>query len=229
MNLPMPIDMIQFDPSYSQDPFNEIISASAFSHEREEGQVNEIFASRSRFANLNMYQPVPSGFSSELDMHDSRFLGTWPPPIQELTTNLTAFPVDLQRVIICEENAKVKNTREVYHSYASRIKFLQEEAIIEGIAFNKDSKRDFWKFIKSIPSNKRGSLFLMDSGDLRVVWDDDEGNLVGLQFLGNSLARYVIFKRRAEDSPVSRVAGSDTLKGVNAQIQTFELETLLSI
>lgn len=228
MNSPMPPDMIRFDSSYSQDPSNEIVSASVFSHEREEGQANEIFTSRSRLTNLNMHRPVLGGFSSKLDMHDPRFPDTWP-PIQELTTNLTVFPVDLPGVVICEENAKVKNTKEAYHSYASRIKFLQEEATVEGITFNTASERDFWKFIKSITSNKRGSLFLMDNGDLRVVWDDDEDNLVGLQFLGNSLARYVIFKRRTEDGPVSRVAGSDTLKGVNAQIQTFELQTLLSV
>ena len=118
--------------------------------------------------------------------------------------------------------------KEVRRGYASRIEFLREEANMENITFNKDSEQDLWKFIKSTQSNKRGSLFLMDNGDLRVVWDDDENNLVGLQFLGNSLARYVIFKRRTENGTVSRVAGSDTLKGVNAQIQTFELGTLLS-
>ncbi len=93
----------------------------------------------------------------------------------------------------------------------------------------KESERDFWTFIESIPFVRRGSLFLMDNGDLRVVWDDDEDNLVGLQFLGNSLIRYVIFKRRTEDKPVSRVAGRDTLKGVNTQIEAFKLETLLSL
>ena len=68
----------------------------------------------------------------------------------------------------------------------------------------------------------------MDNGDLRVVWDDEEGNLVGIQFLGNSLARYVIFKRREESMPVSRVAGTDTLKGVDDQVRAFKLENLLS-
>lgn len=123
---------------------------------------------------------------------------------------------------------EVRVTEEVRRYYASRIEFLRGEASIENVIFNKDSERDFWKFIKSTQFNKRGSLFLMDNGDLRVVWDDDEDNLVGLQFLGNSLARYVIFKRRTEDGLVSRVAGSDTLEGVNAQIQTFELGPLLS-
>ena len=69
----------------------------------------------------------------------------------------------------------------------------------------------------------------MDNGDLRVVWDDDEDNLLGIQFLGKSMARYVVFKRRMEGTPVSRVAGTDTLKGVNAQIEAFQLGILLSL
>ena len=128
-----------------------------------------------------------------------------------------------------EEEMKAEAIREVHRSYASRIEFLREEATVESMTFNKDSERDFWTFIGSIPFVRRGNLFLMDNGDLRVVWDDDEDNLVGLQFLGNSLARYVIFKRRAEDEAVSHVAGTDTLKGVNTQIEAFKLETLLSL
>lgn len=122
---------------------------------------------------------------------------------------------------------KAKATREVRHSYLSRIEFLREEAIEEGLTFNENSRRDFWRFIEMIPFARRGRLFLMDNGDLRTVWDDDKDNLVGLQFLGNSSARYVIFRCRTENGPVSRVAGSDTLKGVSARIKAFELETLL--
>ena len=135
--------------------------------------------------------------------------------------------IDLEKVIISEERAKVKATREIRHSYASRIEFLREEATEEGIIFNENSGRDFWKFIEMIPFVRRGRLFLMDNGDLRVVWDDNEDNLVGIQFLGNSSARYVIFKRRTESGFVSRVAGSDTLNSVTAQIKAFELDALL--
>ena len=131
--------------------------------------------------------------------------------------------------VVAEKDMKAKAIREIHHSYLSRIEFLREEAVAEGIIFNKDSERDFWMFIELVPFVRRGSLFLMDNGDLRVVWDDDKDNLLGLQFLGNFLARYVVFKHRAEDGPVSRVAGTDTLKGVNAQIEAFQLGTLLSL
>ena len=126
-----------------------------------------------------------------------------------------------------KEDIKANAGREIRHYYLSRIEFLREEAAAEGVIFNEDSERDFWTFIELFPFVRRGRLFLMDNGDLRAVWDDDEDNLLGIQFLGNSLARYVVFKHRTDDGSVSRVAGTDTLKGVNAQIKAFELETLL--
>lgn len=128
-----------------------------------------------------------------------------------------------------ENDIKTEATQEIRHFYLSRIEFLREEAAAEGVIFNKDSERDFWTFIELFPFARRGSLFLMDNGNLRAVWDNDEDNLLGIQFLGNSLARYVVFKHRAEGGPVSRVAGTDTLKGVNARIKAFELETLLCV
>ncbi len=136
--------------------------------------------------------------------------------------------IDLEKAVISEEQAKVKATREIRHSYVSRIEFLREEAAEEGMNFNENSRRDFWRFIEKIPFARRGRLFLMDNGDLRVVWDDNEDSLVGIQLLGNSSARYVIFKRRTESGFVSRVAGSDTLNGVTSQIKAFELDALLS-
>lgn len=136
--------------------------------------------------------------------------------------------IDLEKMVISEEQAKVKATREICHSYVSRIEFLREEAPEEGMNFNENSKRDFWRFIEMIPFPRRGYLLLMDNGDLRVVWDDNEDNLVNIQFLGNSSARYVIFKRRTESGLVSRVAGSDTLNGVIFQIKAFELDAFLS-
>ena len=124
-----------------------------------------------------------------------------------------------EKEVIYEKRAKARETREACLSYASRIKFLRGEATEEGITFNENSGRDFWKFIGMIPFARRGQLFLMDGGDLRAVWDDDKDNLIGIQFLGNFSARYVIFRRRTENGPVSRVAGSDTLKGINARLK----------
>ena len=247
MSLSIPPDMIRFDPSYSRDIFSDTKPVSISDLNPEEVQPVEIFSSQ--FANLNMCETgnvmrtavfklrTNAEAAREMDFRHTvspvktwqSYSGTVGLSSWIISINLIARPIDLGSVVLWEDDAKVKATWEVRHSYASRIEFLQEEATAEGVTLNKDSERDFWTFIKLIPFVRRGSLFLMDNGDLRVVWDDDEDNLLGLQFLGNSLARYVVFKRRTEDDPVSRVAGTDTLKGVNAQIEAFKLGTLLSL
>lgn len=103
-----------------------------------------------------------------------------------------------------ENDIKTEATQEIRHFYLSRIEFLREEAAAEGVIFNKDSERDFWTFIELFPFVRRGSLFLMENGNLRAVWDDDEGNLLGIQFLGNSLARYVVFNTSSLVIPFSK-------------------------
>ncbi|MCY4262557.1 MAG: hypothetical protein OXC97_04485 [Candidatus Dadabacteria bacterium] len=242
MSLSMQTDMIRFDPGYLGETLNEMDFLSFFGHDREKER--SIGIPHLKFASSNMHSLAgryinalnPSReITKEIDTHYSVSpTAEWYDPLGvygfslEPSTNLMVPPVDFGSLIFWEKNARAKATLEAIYSYASRIEFLREEAIIESVDFNENSKHDFWMFIRLVPFIKRGSLFLMDNGDLRVVWDDEEGNLVGIQFLGNSLARYVIFKRREESMPVSRVAGTDTLKGVDDQVRAFKLENLLS-
>jgi len=67
----------------------------------------------------------------------------------------------------------------------------------------------------------------MDNGNLRAVWKDEQGAHLGLQFLGGGMVQYVIFKRRRQEQPVSRVSGCDSLEGLERQIDAFELHSLL--
>ena len=73
----------------------------------------------------------------------------------------------------------------------------------------------------------RRSMILVDNGNLRAVWDGNDGEHFGLQFVGSHALQYVIFRRRTGSSHISRVAGNDTLDGVKRQIRAFELEALL--
>ena len=63
----------------------------------------------------------------------------------------------------------------------------------------------------------------MDNGNFRAVWQDKNGDHLGVQFLGERMAEYVIFKQRQSAGSVSRVAGIDTLEGLIAQLQAFDL------
>jgi len=112
--------------------------------------------------------------------------------------------------------------------YSSRIAYLKDEATHDGYGLNEDSERDFKQFVRSRPSIRKGDLVLLDNGNLRAVWKDEQSGHLGLQFLGGEMVQYVIFRRRQAVRKVSRVSGRDSLEGVARQIDAFELHSLLA-
>lgn len=114
-----------------------------------------------------------------------------------------------------------------FEEYKTRINMLRDLAEEEGCYLSKLSEKDFWKFVKSEPFIRKGNLVLLDNGNLRVAWKDDQGEHLGLQFLGSQMAQYVIFKRRKHQRKISRVVGRDDLEGIRRQIQAFDLQSLV--
>ena len=125
--------------------------------------------------------------------------------------------------------AKERETRRTYQAYGLRIEALRSDAALDGFAMNEVSKDDFWSFVGSISFAQKAGLVLMDNGNLRAVWNGDNGSHVGLQFLGGRLVEYVIFKRRHAARDVSRVAGHDTLDGIKKQIRAFDLTAMMGV
>lgn len=117
-----------------------------------------------------------------------------------------------------------RGKREIYRA---RIEFLQEEARREGYTLNPTSLRDFEFFALGADNVRKGGLVLLENGNLRAIWRDGQGTRLGLQFLGNGRVQYVIFKRRTEEQPVSRVAGRDSLEGLERQLAAFDMRSLL--
>ncbi len=115
----------------------------------------------------------------------------------------------------------------VYEAYRDRIEALRSDAELDGFTVNEASETDFWSFVKSGPFRGKAEVVLADNGNLRAVWDKEDGSHIGLQFLGGRMLQYVIFRRRRGMPHISRVAGRDTFDGVKQQLQTFEIETLL--
>lgn len=66
----------------------------------------------------------------------------------------------------------------------------------------------------------------MDNGNLRVIWRDGREAHLGLQFLGGRMVQYVIFRKRENEPSISRVAGRDSLEGLERQVDAFELRSL---
>ena len=112
-------------------------------------------------------------------------------------------------------------------AYKKRIRELTEQAELDGYSLRQPSKAAFLEFIGKHPLISRGRLILMENGNLRAVWKDENGTHIGLQFLDNRSIQYVIFKQRETSAPVSRVYGRDTMKGISKQIDAFDLDDVL--
>ncbi len=138
--------------------------------------------------------------------------------------------IDLLSLLVAEFNERKSNAREARYEYWTRIESLISDAELDGFTLNRESERDFWSFVtESVPFATKGELTLVDNGNLRAVWEGEEGSHFGLQFLGGGMAQYVIFRRRKGSSHVSRVAGRDTFEGVRKQARNFALEALLGL
>ena len=118
--------------------------------------------------------------------------------------------------------------QKTYRAYENRIEELRKFALEddEPLDINESSQEDFWCFVKSVPWAKEAELMLMNNGNLRAVWKEDDEMHIGLHFLGNSRGTYVIFKRRHGAYKVSRTAGIDTLEGVKKQARAFDISLL---
>ena len=124
-------------------------------------------------------------------------------------------------------NEEADHPRIKYDAYMSRMRLLQDEAVHDGYVLNLASEIDFRQFVSSAPDIRKGNLVLMDNGNLRAIWKDEQDARLGLQFLGGRMVQYVIFKRRKQGQPISRVTGRDSLEGLERQIDAFELYSLL--
>lgn len=125
-----------------------------------------------------------------------------------------------------EHLQRAPDASEVHRTYRRRIDELSRHGMDEGISLNEASERDFWAFVETSEYTHGAGLVLMDNGDLRAVWKGDDESHLGLHFLGDQRARYVIFKRRPASRHISRVAGTDTLEGIRVQIRAFDLKSL---
>ncbi len=121
----------------------------------------------------------------------------------------------------------VRKMLQTVSSYDSRINALREQAASDGDSINHESEIGFLEYFRSNPLIRRGRLVLLGNGNLRAVWKGDDEAHVGLQFLGEQMIQYVIFKRRQPALPVSRVTGIDNVSGVRKQIRAFDLEDLV--
>ncbi len=125
--------------------------------------------------------------------------------------------------------AKQETTCQATEAYRERIDTFMSDAVSGDVPMNKSSERQFWTFLGSQGFFKKGALFLLNNGNLRAAWKNETGDQIGLQFPGNEIIQYVMFKHRHPGTEnISRVAGRDTLSGICRQIAALDLSHLIS-
>lgn len=107
-----------------------------------------------------------------------------------------------------------------------RMRFLRCEGQEDGISLSDSSKLDFWRFVQARPNMRECNLVLTDTGNLRASWRDENGTHAGLQFLGDDMVQFVIFKPR-EFGKVARVAGRDVLQDLDRHFAAFGIVDLI--
>ena len=110
--------------------------------------------------------------------------------------------------------------------YRHRIAELRHHAGVEGIAINAESESDFWALLNSGAPLRPADLVLLDTGNLRAIWDDDRGRHIRLQFRGHVEIQYVMFACNNDDRRV-RTAGRDTWEGVAGAVEEFGVASIL--
>ena len=126
-----------------------------------------------------------------------------------------------------ESRTAARKVRAKREAWEERIRELRSYAAEDGDPFRLESEQDFWAFVETRPSVRKGGLVLVDSGELRAVWQGDPGTRVGVEFLGGRVLRFVIFKRDPSTGEVARIAGYDDFDGFERQIDAFDLDSLV--
>ena len=118
--------------------------------------------------------------------------------------------------------------RDGQHHYVDRIEYLRNEAEQEGFSLNPASERNFLSFVNSVCHTRRACLFLLDNGNLRAVWKDENDAQVGLQFRDDGMVQYVIFARSNPEDEKTPAYGSVSIDmAITGQIEGFDLRPLV--
>ena len=168
--------------------------------------------------------------NEQLAFRDNSAFSNLDPILEKTSRTGTENAVDkvgARHLSFAELGEKIKEAFQTCRAYQNRIETLRGLGVPEGIAVNPSSEQDFWYFVFSVPFAQKAGLVLADNGNLRAIWDGEDGSHLGIQFLGDRMLQYVIFRQRKGICRISRVAGRDSFVGVQKQVRAFDLEALL--
>ncbi len=110
--------------------------------------------------------------------------------------------------------------------FAARISELKNLAIEDGIHIDPASVNAAEVFLASEPFIELPSVFLLNNGNIRLLWTNEMREQVGLQFQGNTKIQYVIFVMR--DGVMAESMGIDTIAGLKRLLNDPDVKLITS-
>ena len=114
-------------------------------------------------------------------------------------------------------------------NHQERIEQLRRYGIEDGIRINPESEQGLRRFMSCQPARNEPTVFLMDQGQLRAIWEHDgrPEDQLALLFRSREEAHYVIFHDHPEEARVYRKQGTAHLEEIPRLIRENRLEELV--
>ncbi len=105
----------------------------------------------------------------------------------------------------------------------TRLQELDRLAADGGIVPSEASRSDFLSFMREFDP-RRPALSMLDSGKLRAVWKNKEGEQLGLHFQGQGTVAYVIWY--LSGGKIKREHGRDTIAETVARLRDEDVDLM---
>ena len=147
----------------------------------------------------------PTGFNLQnVVFTDTQVEDDFIDPIQKKTNEIARNRIGQQRVSVETEN---------------RLRELRIDAELNEEKFSEVSANDLRQFLKEIGAISRPAIFLLDNGNVRAVWRNEQNEQIALQFLGNTQVQFVIFFRRPQSTELFRQYGTDIMSAIRGMVE----------
>jgi hypothetical protein len=108
-----------------------------------------------------------------------------------------------------------------------RVNELMDLAIEDEVEMSPSSFSDLWSFITARPTVSVPNVFALDNGNFRAVWKNSQGERVALEFHGGQIVGFVIFEYDHAIAKMMRMAGTQGVNRIEAQIKAARAGHLL--
>ena len=110
--------------------------------------------------------------------------------------------------------------------FEKRLADLRDIAIEEDIPLSEESLAEASNFASTLVNSRTPSAFLIGNGNTRLLWVNDDGEQVGLQFRERARVQYIFFKRAQDE--IDEIMGLKSVSTILDFIEKVGLKHLLA-